>query len=132
MSLEFNRKEILRTFRPLWDDPEKQGSAMKLERLLKERRWEQGARKWRASRNPERSLEMRPLRPSWQDKPRPCLGLFKQGPLETREQFAERIFKESNLALARLQHNSQKVESQPKTLTPKAGVKSLAVSVHVS
>ena len=45
MSLEFNRKEILRTFRPLVGRPTETGAAMKLERLLKERRWEQGARK---------------------------------------------------------------------------------------
>ncbi len=36
-----------------------------------------------------------PLLPEtqWQDKVRNCVGLFKQRPLETRKQFAERVFR---------------------------------------
>jgi hypothetical protein len=33
--------------------------------------------------------------PSRQDKVRTCLGLWKQGPLETTDQFAERVYSET-------------------------------------
>ena len=45
--------------------------------------------------------------PARQDEPRALLGLFKWEPLETREQFAERIVRESNLAMARLQEQQE-------------------------
>jgi hypothetical protein len=41
--------------------------------------------------------------PTWQDKQRECLGLFKWEPLETRDEFAERVFRESKLKLESLQ-----------------------------
>jgi hypothetical protein len=60
MPVEYNREEILREYRPLWENPQKQRQAMKLERLLKEKLWQKGARKWQAHLNLERLLKTPP------------------------------------------------------------------------
>jgi hypothetical protein len=53
-----------------------------------------------------------------QDTKRDLLGLFKQGPLETTQQFAERVAWESNIALAKL----REAEKLRKAQGPKPGL----------
>jgi hypothetical protein len=57
--------------------------------------------------------------PSRQDTKRELLGLFKQGPLETLDEFAERVTKQSNLALHRLRQERAKKHQQPKPSLPR-------------
>jgi hypothetical protein len=55
--------ETLREYRPLWDDPQKQKQAMKLNYLLKKKKWEPANRAAQAAINLERLLRGAP--PNW-------------------------------------------------------------------
>jgi hypothetical protein len=87
--------ETLREYRPLWDDPQKQKQAMKLNYLLKKKKWEPANRAAQAAINLERLLRGAP--PNWPVKSvvwnihARCYVVSLVNPIPSRKSLKERI-----------------------------------------